>query len=239
MSGVLPGGAVQLLHQELQRLTANRGASLSAGFVVSLLFALWSANAGMKSIIDALNVAYDEQERRSFIRLNLISLLYTLIAMATLALSIGAVVVAPIVLATMGLGGVAATLISIARWPALLVLVIIALAAAYRYLPCRHEPHWQWLSVGSVVAAVGWLVGSLLFSWYIANFGHYNVTYGSLGAAVGMMMWMWISMVVILVGAQLNAEIEHQTARNSTVGGAQRMGQRGAVKADTLGSAQG
>ena len=212
LSGVLPGGALDVLHEELRRLTANKASSLSIGFVVSLLFALWSANAGMKSIIDALNVAYGEKEKRSFIRLSLVSLLYTLIAIASLMLAVGAVVVAPIVLGAMGLGGVAGALIAVLRWPVVLALVVVGLAAAYRYLPCRREPRWQWLSVGSVVAAVAWLVSSLLFSWYIANFGHYNVTYGSLGAGVGMMMWMWISMVVILVGAQLNAEIEHQTA---------------------------
>jgi membrane protein len=238
LSGVLPGGAMDLVHEELKRLAANKGANLSIGFVVSVLFALWSANSGMKAIIDALNVAYDEKEKRSFIRLNLVSLLYTLIAMVSLMLAIGAVVVAPIVLNTMGLGGVGGTLIAVLRWPLLIALVVIGLAAAYRFLPCRREPRWQWLSVGSVTAAVLWLVGSLLFSWYIANFGTYNVTYGSLGAAVGMMMWMWISMLVILVGAQLNAEIEHQTARDSTVDGEKPLGQRGAVEADTIGAAR-
>ena len=159
--------------------------------------------------------------------------------MAALALSIGAVVVAPIVLNTMGLGGVAATLIGIARWPVLLILVVVGLAAAYRYLPCRREPRWEWLSVGSVTAAIAWLVGSLLFSWYISNFGNYNVTYGSLGAAVGMMMWMWISILVVLIGAQLNAEIEHQTARDSTTNQREKpLGERGAVKADSIGPAQ-
>jgi membrane protein len=239
LTGVLPGGAVQIVHQELMRLTANEGANLSLGFVVSLLFALWSADAGMRSIIDALNVAYDEKEKRSFVRLVLVSLLYTLIAMAGLMLAIGAVVVAPIVLNTLGLGGVAGTLIAVARWPVVLILVIIGLAAAYHYLPCRREPRWQWISVGSVTAAVAWFLSSLLFSWYIANFGNYNVTYGSLGAAVGMMMWMWISMLVVLIGAQLNAEIEHQTARDSTTDGRENpLGQRGAVKADSIGSPQ-
>ena len=239
LSGVLPSGALDLLHEELRRLTANNGASLSFGFIVSLLFALWSANAGMKAIIDALNVAYGAKEKRSFVRLNLVSLLYTLIAMVSLMLAIGAVVVAPIVLNTMGLGGVAGALIAVVRWPVLLALVVIALAAAYCYLPCRPEPHWRWLTVGSVMAAVAWLISSLLFSWYIANFGHYNVTYGSLGAAVGMMMWMWISMVVILVGAQLNAEIEHQSARDSMPAGHEPPGQRGALKVDSVGASQG
>ncbi len=218
-SGVLPAGAVGILHDELTRLAADRGPGLSFGFVFGLAFALWSANSGMKAIIDALNVAYDEKERRGFMRLNLISLVFTLIAIVLMILAIGAVVVAPIALADVGLGGVSHALLTIVRWPALLTLVILALAAAYRYAPDRREPHWQWLSVGSVAAAAAWLVISVLFSWYIANFGHYNVTYGSLGAAIGLMMWMWISMIVILIGAQLNAEIEHQAVRGPAAGG--------------------
>jgi membrane protein len=228
MSGVLPGGAVEILHQELSRLAASKGAN-GAGFILGLMFGLWSANSGTKAIIDALNVAYDEKEERSFIRLNLVSLLYTIVAIVGLMLAVGAVVVAPIVLNTMGLGGVAGTLIAIARWPVLIVFVIVVLAAAYCYLPCRREPRWEWLTVGSLFAAIMWFAASLLFSWYIANFGAYNVTYGSLGAAVGMMMWMWISMFVILVGAQLNAEIEHQTGRDSALEPDKPLGKREAV----------
>jgi membrane protein len=120
----------------------------------------------------------------------------------------------------------------------LLVLATLALAAIYRYGPSRREARWQWLSVGSVAAAVGWLLSSVLFSWYIAHFDAYNAMYGSLGAAIGMMMWMWISGIVILLGAELNAEIEHQTARDSTVGAAKPLGRRGAVMADTIGAAR-
>ena len=203
-----------------------------------LLFALWSANSGTKAVIDGLNVAYGEAEKRSFIRLNLISLVFTLGAFLSLTLAVGAVVVAPIVLTHLGLGGVADTLVRLLRWPALLAFVIVGLAILYRYGPSRREARWTWLSVGSVAAAVGWLVTSALFSWYIANFGTYDATYGSLGAAIGMMMWMWISMIVILVGAQLNAEIEHQTSTDSTVGPDKPLGRRGAVKADTIGAAQ-
>ena len=235
VSGILPGGAVDILHQEITRLTAARGTGLSFGFVFGLLIALWSAMSGMKAIIDALNVAYDEKEKRSFIRLNLAAFVFTLGAILSLILSIGAVVVAPIVLGHLGL----ATPIVILRWPILLALVIIALAVLYRYAPSRTEPRWEWLSVGSAFAGTAWLVASGLFSWYIANFGTYNVTYGSLGAAVGMMMWMWISMIVVLLGAELNAEIEHQTARDSTAFGDMPLGRRGAVKADTIGAAQG
>ncbi len=207
LSGFLPGGALDLLHEELARLAAHKGAN-GWGFVIGLVFALWSASSGVKAIIDALNVAYDEREKRSYIRLTLISLGYALLAMVAATVMVGAVVVIPIVLGRLGFGSVIALL----RWPALLVVVIVGLGVIYRYLPCRREPRWQWLSVGSVFAGTAWLVTSLLFSWYIANFGTYNATYGSLGAAVGMMMWMWISMIVILVGAQLNAEVERQAA---------------------------
>jgi membrane protein len=215
ISGVLPGGAVDILHEEITRLAANRGAGLSFGFAVGLLFALWSANAGMKAIIDALNVANDVKEKRSLIRLNLVSLGFTLVAIVSLMLAIGVVIVTPIILGHLGLGTVADMLIRIARWPILLGLAIIGLAVLYRFAPSRKEPRWRWLTVGSVAAAVAWLISSALFSWYIANFGAYNVTYGSLGAAIGMMTWMWISMIVVLAGAQLNAEIEGQAARNS------------------------
>ena len=237
LSGVLPGGAMQILHEQLQRLASN-GSSLSLGFAFGLLIALWSANSGMLAVIDALNVAYDEKETRGFVRLYLLSFAFTLGAIAALMLGIGAVVVAPIMLNYVGLGGVANTLVSALRWPALVAIMIIGLAVLYRDAPNRREPRWAWLSVGSVFASVVWLAASALFSWYIANFGTYNATYGSLGAAVGMMMWMWISMIVILVGAELNAEIEHQTARDSTVGGDKPMGARGAQKADTIGAAQ-
>ena len=211
LSGVLPGGALGLLHEELRRLAQAKSAN-GIGFLVGLLAALWSATSGVKAIIDALNVAYDEQERRSFLRLNLVAIAYALLGVAAAMVAVGAVVVVPIILNGLGLGSFSGRLISIARWPALLILVIVGLAAMYRYLPCRREPRWQWLTVGSVFAGTTWLVSSLLFSWYIAHFGTYNATYGSLGAVVGMMMWMWISMVLILVGAQLNAEIERQSA---------------------------
>ena len=237
-AGILPSGAVDILHEQLMRLMGSRTSALSFGFLLGLLFALWSANSGTKAVIDGLNVAYEETEKRGFIRLNLTSLVFTLGAYLALTLAIGAVVVPPIVLARIGLGALTDELVRIVRWPALLAFVILGLAILYRYGPSRREARWTWLSVGSVAAACGWLIASALLSWYIANFGTYNATYGSLGAAVGMMMWMWISMIVILLGAQLNAEIEHQTARDSTIGPDNPLGRRCAIKADTIGAAQ-
>ena len=217
-AGVFPAGAVDILHEQITRLTAKSDAKLGLGFITGLAIALWSANAGMKAIIDALNVVYDEKEKRSFVKLNLLTLLFTLIAIFSLMVALAAVVIAPMVLSAIGLSSLLSLSIAVLRWPLLLVLVTVALAAIYRYGPSRTEPRWQWLSVGSAAAAIGWLITSVLFSWYIAHFGAYNATYGSLGAAVGMMMWMWISAIVILLGGELNAEIEHQTAKDSTVG---------------------
>jgi membrane protein len=237
-AGIFPAGAVDILHEQITRLTAKTGAKLGLGFVTGLAIALWSANAGMKGIIDALNVVYDEKEKRSFVKLNLLSLLFTLVAIFSLIIALAAVVIAPIVFSAVGLSSLPGLAIAALRWPLLLVLAAIALAAIYRYGPSRTEARWQWLSFGSVAAAVAWLIGSVLFSWYISHFGAYNATYGSLGAAVGMMMWMWISAIVILLGGELNAEIEHQTAHDSTVGSEKPLGERGAVMADTIGAAR-
>jgi membrane protein len=136
-----------------------------------------------------------------------------------------------------GLSDFSETLLRVLRWPALLVLIIMGLAVLYRFGPSRNEPRWEWLSVGSIVAAVAWLVASALLSFYLANFANYDATYGSLGAAIGFMTWLWISAIVILFGAELNSEIEHQTARDSTVGGEKPLGRREAAMADTVGAA--
>ena len=237
-AGIFPAGAVDILHEQIARLTAKTDAKLGIGFITGLAVALWSANAGMKGIIDALNVVYDEKEKRSFVKLNLLSLLFTLVAILSLMIALAAVVIAPIVFSAVGLSSVLGLAIAVLRWPLLLVLATVALAAIYRFGPSRTEARWQWLSVGSAAAAVAWLIGSVLFSWYIGHFGAYNATYGSLGAAVGMMMWMWISAIVILLGGELNAEIEHQTAHDSTVGADKPLGERGAVMADTIGAAR-
>jgi membrane protein len=237
-AGILPQGAVDILQEQIGRVTAGGGARLSLGFIFGLAVALWSANAGMKAIMDALNVVYEEKEKRSFIKLNLVSLAFTLAGIGSLLLALGAVVVLPVALSFLGLQSETDLLFRIARWPLLLMLIIIGLAVLYRYGPSRREPRWHWISVGSLFAAVAWLIASLLLSWYLGSFADYNKTYGSLGAGVGMMMWMWISSIVILAGAELNSEIEHQTARDSTVQGNKPLGARGAVMADTVGKAQ-
>lgn len=164
----------------------------------------------MKAVIDALNVVYDEQESRSFIKLNLASLALTIAALGAVLIIAGAVVVMPLLLQRAGIGEQATVLLSFGRWPFLALLLLFALAVLYRFGPNRKPPRWQWLSVGAIVAAVLWIAGSSLLSYYLANFGDYNATYGSLGAVIGLMTWFWMSAIVILVGAELNSEIEHQ-----------------------------
>jgi membrane protein len=209
-TGILPQGALSILNEQLTRLTSHRTSALSVGFIGGLVVALWSANAGAKAVMDALNVAYAETEKRSFVRLNLVALAFTLGTIFALMLALSAVVIAPIVLSQFGLSGASETLISLARWPILLGLVVLGLTILYRYGPSLTDPQWTWLFPGNVIAALSWLVVSGLFSWYIANFGNYDATYGSLGAAIGMMTWMWISMIVVLLGAELNADIQRK-----------------------------
>ena len=234
LGDILPDNVLELLRDQAVRIGAH-GVALSIGVIAGLLAAPWSTMSGVKAAIDALNVIYEQQESRSFIRLNLVALAFTLTGFAALLLVVGTVVVLPLILSSVGLGGATATLARIARWPALFVLLLIALAVLYRYGPDRKRARWQWVSIGSVFAAVAWIAASFLFSWFLAHFANYNVTYGSLGAAVGLMMWLWISATVVLLGAELNAEIEHQTAQDSTVGEEKPLGARGAVMADTVG----
>ena len=238
MSDLMPGGAFGIVQEQVTRIVQKGDAKLGFTFLFGLGLALWSANAGMKAIMDALNVVYDETEKRSFIKLNLVSLAFTLSAIAALLVAIGTVVVFPIAMSFIGLGTWGEILIRVLRWPSLFVIVLFGLALLYRFGPSRTRARWQWLTVGSLFAAAAWLAGSGLLSWYLANFADYDATYGSLGAAIGLMMWMWLSATVILVGAELNSEIEHQTAIDSTTGMAKPLGARGAVVADTVGPAK-
>jgi membrane protein len=210
LAGFVPSGAMDIIQEQINRLVSKGDAKLSLGFIFGLAVALWSANAGMKSLIDALNVVYDEKEKRGFIKLNLVSLAFTLSGIVATLLALGAVVVLPLLLSSLGLGGAAEILLRVLRWPLLLVLIIIGLAVLYRYAPSRREPRWQWLSVGSVFAAVAWLISSGLLSWYLSNFANYDATYGSLGAGIGLMMWMWLSSIVILFGAELKTDCRNR-----------------------------
>jgi len=238
IAGLAPGGAIDVIRDQLTRLSAQVSTTLGVSFLIGLVISLWSANSGIKALFDSLNVVYEEEEKRSFIRLNALTLTFTIATIAFLLIALASVVALPVMLNHLPASGVTGQLLNIARWPILLVLVAVGLTLIYRYGPSRTEPRWQWITWGGGFAAVFWLAASALFSWYAANFGSFNKTYGSLGAIIGFMTWMWVSIIVVLLGAKLNAEIEHQTARKSTVGAPKPLGSRGAKMADTVGPAQ-
>jgi membrane protein len=238
LNDVVPGNVLGIVHEQAGRIASNSGRALSIGIVAGILVSLWSAMSGMKAIIDALNVIYEQKECRGFLRLNLVALVFTLAGFAAFLLAIAAIVVLPMILSPIGLGSLTKTVTRIVRWPLLLVVLLIGLAVLYRYGPDRRKARWEWVTVGSVFAAVTWIVASFLFSWYLASFANYNATYRSLGAVAGLMIWLWISTIVVLLGAELNAEIKHQTARDSTIGAENPPGARGAVTADTVGAQQ-
>jgi membrane protein len=238
LSGVLPSGALDIIREQVIRIASQGGGTLGFGFIFGLGLSLWSSNAGMKAIFDALNIVYGEEEKRSFIKLNLLSLSFTLGAIAFILIALAGIIVLPIVLNFIGLGSGTEWLVSLARWPILLIGVIFGLSLIYRFGPSRDKADWRWVTPGGIVAAVLWLAVSMLFSWYVANFGSYNETYGSLGAVIGFMTWIWLSTIVVLLGAEINAEMEHQTAKDTTEGTHQPMGTRGARMADTIGVAK-
>src|ERR1700675_4344317 len=235
LSLMLPDGSFQIVQDQIARVLAKGNTALGATFLLGAGLAIWSANAGVKAVIDALNVVYEEREKRSFIKLNLLSLAFTTAGILALLLMVGAVVALPLVLDHLWLGSESKIIVSLARWPLLLVMLLLALGILYRYGPSRRAARGEWLSVGTLAAALLWIAGSALLSWYLSNFGNYNATYGTLGAAIGLMMWMWMSAIIVLWGAELNSEIEHQTAVDTTVGHPKPLGASGAAMADSLG----
>ena len=234
LSSFMPEGATQVIGDQLKNLTSNGGSTLGVTFLISLVISLWSANSGMKAMFDALNIVYAENEKRSFIKLNALSLAFTICAIGFMLIALAAIIVLPLVMNYVGLAAITDWLLRIGRWPVLVVIVALAIAVLYRYGPSRDNAQWRWISWGSAFAAIAWLIVSFLFSYYTSHFGSYNRTYGSLGAVFGFMTWIWLSVMVILLGAELDAEMEHQTVRDTT-SGSPKPGQRGARMADTVG----
>ena len=237
LASVFPPGSFDLILNQLTALTQQKTSTLSFAFVTGLVIALWSANSGMKALFDAMNVAYQEDEKRSLIRLNLLSLAFTFGALIIAIVLIAAIGVLPAALAYLWLDRWQELLARFARWPFILVFVGCGIAVIYRYGPSREQARLKWLSWGVVFSTLLWLAASILFSFYLENFANYNATYGTLGALIGLMVWVWLSVIILIVGAELNAELEHQTLRDSTTGSPQPMGERGAFVADTIGKA--
>ncbi len=238
LSFFLPPAGVEIIGDQAARVAAKSGSTLGLTFLVSLLVALWSANAAMKSMFEALGVVYGEREKRSIIAFNLQTLTFTLGAIVLTALAVGSLVVLPLVLGTFGVATTAERTLQIVRWPVLLVILLASLNLLYRYGPSRREARWRWISIGSVVAALGWVATSAAFSWYLSSLANFSETYGSLATVIAFMIWLWLSVFVVLFGGEINAEAERQTARDTTTGPEKPIGQRGAVVADTIGPAK-
>lgn len=219
VSGLMPQSAYSIVDEQVTRIVARTTGDLGLAFFIGLALALWSANAGVKAIMDALNIVYGVKERRSFIRLNLVSLAFTVGALAVFLLALGTIVVLPLMLSYLPLYGYNTAVSTWMRWPGLLLLLMFGLAVLYRFGPDRPSPRWQFLSVGTVFAVLAWLAGSALLSWYLGSFADYDATYGSLGAGIGLMMWLWMTAIVILVGAELNSEIDHAMRPDTDEGG--------------------
>jgi membrane protein len=235
LNGLLPSGGLDLIRGQLQALASQKPGALGIGFFFGLGIALWSANSGMKALFDAMNIAYEEHEKRSFITLNLRSIIFTLGALMIGIVMLLTVGVVPALLRYFYLDAWTETLVAVSRWPILVGAILTGISLLYRFGPSRQHAKLRWLSWGALIATAVWIAASWLFSFYLQHFANYNATYGSLGAVVGLMMWTWISVIILIAGAAINAEMEHQTTIDSTTGPPRPMGQRGAVVADTLG----
>lgn len=235
LEGVLPQAGLDLVQGQLEELATQDGQALGFGFLISFAIAFWSAHNGVKALFQGMNVAYNEQEKRGFLKLTSISFVCTIGVMGLAVALIAVVALIPAVLAFVDLGGFDDILIRMGRWVLMLAIVFAAISMLYRIGPSRASSQWQWVTIGGLVATAVWIIASTGFSFYLQNFADYNATYGSLGAAIGFMMWIWISVVIVLVGAELNSEMEHQTAEDTTTGKWQPMGSRGAQVADDLG----
>jgi membrane protein len=234
LSAALPEQARPILADQLQSVASASGGALGFSLVISLLAALWSASSGTGNLLKAINIAYDEDESRGFLKVRGIALALTLGAIVFMLLTLALVAVVPVVLNALPLGPLGTVLAQVLRWVLLVVLVVVALAVTYRVAPDRDLPRFAWVSTGSLVATVLWIIASIAFSLYVNNFGSYNKTYGALAGVVVLMLWLYLTSYIVLLGAEINAESERQTRADTTRGESAPMGERGAAAADEL-----
>ena len=232
IQGVLPQAAFEIIQGQAHAVATTGSTALSWGAVIAILLALYSASAGIRTLFTALNIAYEEEEQRGFVRFYLVSLVFTLAAIVFVVMGLTVIVGVPNLLKVLPLGPAGEWLIRAASWLLLLCGIAVGLALIYRFGPSRAPARWRWLTPGSIVAAVLWLLASLLFSVYAANFGSYNETYGALAGVIILIMWLYISAFVVLLGAEINSELELQTERDTTTGPEEPKGQRQAFAAD-------
>ncbi len=234
---VLPSGVAEFLGGEMQRLAENATTTLTFTLVWTLALSLWTANGAIKVLFYGLNIAYHEVERRNIVRYNLTCMAFTVTGLISILVTAGLIVGVPVVMGVFGLADEWAHLAPL-RWPILGTVYVAALTVIYRFGPCRSRARWRWLTPGALFAALLSVILSLVFSWYLQTFVR-TASYGPLAAMMGFLLWTWLSVQIILMGAELNAEIEHQTAIDTTTGEHRAIGERGAVVADTVGPRRG
>ncbi|WP_299741050.1 YihY/virulence factor BrkB family protein [uncultured Roseobacter sp.] len=237
LSGLMPEEVISIVTAQATEVAGSREGGLGLAAIVGVLIALYSASKGMASLIEGINVAYDEEEERGFIRLKLVTFALTLFLMIGLLVALMATLGLPAVLAFLDFGAVFEFLMTAGLWVGLFLLTVFGLSVLYRYAPSRDEPEWKWASPGAIVACLIWVIASAGFAFYVRNFGSYNESFGTLAGVIVLLMWFWISAFIILLGAELNAEMEAQTRTDTTKGPDEPMGSRDAVKADRLGDA--
>ena len=235
IQNIMPRQAADIVLDTLNSLVNQPRHNLGFGLLISLGLALWSANSATTSIMTALNVAYGEREKRGLIKYYAEAMAFTLLSIVFAITSLGLIAVLPVVIDSLPLGDFGRTLASWLRWPVLVGLFVVALSIAYRFMPSRTAPKWRWVTWGAVAGGLLWIAASAGFSFYVSHFSSYDKTYGSLAGVVLLLMWLYVSNYVVLLGAQLDAEIEHQTARDTTTGQPKPLGDRGAKMADTVG----
>jgi len=224
--------AFGLIADQMVNIASQNSGALTIGAFISGLLALWSASGGVSALMGAMNLAYHEKEKRSFIRVNLISLCFTLGGIVFVALSMAAIAAVPPILEALYLGAFLKALIRFVRWLLMVGLFVVACSAIYRFAPSRVHARWRWIIPGATLASAVWLIASVVFSTYLSNFNAYNATFGSLGAVAALLMWFWLSAYAICMGAELNSQLELFTTRDTTIDAPAKPGRRGAYVAD-------
>jgi membrane protein len=238
-SGILPPGAWDIFKTQLQGVASQAQGSLTMAAASGVLIALWGARSGMASLMVATNIAYAEAEKRGFFRQIFLSLLFTVVAIVGFLMALAIGVVVPVALKVLGTSTLVQWLSGALLWVVLWVMAVLGLAVLYRYAPSRQRARWRWVTWGSAIAATLWILSSGLFAWYVGAFASYGKTYGALGGVIALLMWFYLSSFTIVLGAEINSEMERQTERDTTDGPEAPLGQRGAYAADTVGPTAG
>lgn len=233
LATLLPESAASIIQSQITAVTGGDETATGLAALFGILIAFYGATKGMLTLMEGMNVAYDEDETRGVVKLYATGAALTLFLIFGILIALGVILILPVVLDVVPLPDEVTTIISWAQWPVLAVLTMFGLAVVYRFGLARENPEWRWVSPGAVVATLLWLAGTVAFSIYAQNFGRYNETYGTIGGVIILLTWLWISAYIVLAGAELNSEMEHQTRKDTTTGPDLPQGQRGAIKADT------